>query len=364
MAIPLECPECEHGYLVRDELAGTHMACRCGRGLDVPQQTSGAVAAEPRTPAPEPVVPVWDRPWFATVSLLAAAGMLVLALVLAEIGPLSLRNALGESPGYATPEEAFQAAKEAVAANDWRTGIASFSPDSQRTLVGFCALAAVQASRGDPDLRPLLQRHGVDVRVADMLVLPDGMIDFGRLLDPDRFRDPWQLLNPSQLLSPKAFLNPGVLMQTVQRARQQAQQFSDGIQDKPGFFAELMEHLQRRRGLMPGQSGSPWVASAMGIDQARLSGVVIEGNTARGHYGVDVAGRAIPLPVSFEQIDGRWYNSLGSMLNQFLLSPCASRESERPGSPYWIIVVRSVGKTRAAFCQFLLDFTTGSNEPV
>ncbi len=175
-------------------------------------------------------------------------------------------------------------------------------------------MAAVEAARVDPQARALLARHGVDVE-AELkkapAAIPLGLLDPARLLDPAAFLEPKNLLDPKKLLDPKALLNPQGWQEVVRKADERSKRLAAAIPDKPAFYAELRDHLERVGSKLEEKAGLPKIVSAKLLADSRLMDVAIEGDTATGRRSFGVLGRSFKLlPVHFRRIEGRWYKSL------------------------------------------------------
>ncbi len=314
MAIHVQCPQCGHAYQFRDHLAGQQIDCRCGSLLLIP---SGPTASESQPPAVSPlpgemaVVGRGVRVSRTTLALAGIAGLAVVALAVLGIWGLKALGILagpeGPLAGYASPDDAFQAEKEAVARKDWKTALAAWAPESRDRMVGWWALAAVEAARVDPQVRPLLARHGVDLD-AELKKAP-AAIPLG-LVDPTRFLDPAAFLEPRKLLDPKALLNPKGWQEVIRKADERSRGLAAAIRDKPEFYADLRDYLETAGSKLEEKAGLPKIISARLLADSRLTDVVIEGDTARGQRVFSLLGRSFKPPVHFRRIDGRWYKSL------------------------------------------------------
>jgi len=318
MAIHVQCPQCGHAYEFRNQLAGQQIDCRCGSVLSIP---SGPAASETPTPAGStPSVEQARKAGSPTIFRAALALAAIAALVVVAVVAFRTwgRGAAkppdepeGSLPGYASPEEAFQAEKEAVARKDWKAALGVLAPQSRDRMVGWWALGAVEVARVDPETRGLLARHGVDV---------EGELKQGpaaipmELLDPTRLLDPTAWLEPKKLLDPKTLLNPQGLKEAIRKTDERSQRLAAAIRDKPEFYAELRNRLEAVGAKWEGKAGLAKIVPAKLLADGQLTDVVIRGDTATGQQSFSFWGRSIRLPIHFQRIEGRWYKSLAPAL--------------------------------------------------
>lgn len=198
------------------------------------------------------------------------AAALGVMLVVAVVGPGAGARAQDAKKGYRTPQEAFDAFTKAAAKADYATFYSTLEPAASDKLVGMFALIAVHA-RAD------LDRYGSKMpeRVRAMLRPVAATAErFGL----EKFRP----------LAPKA-----------EKAEQDAwvRKAVAAVRKKPEFFAAALTALEKAR-----EGG----AGMKELGTARLEGVKIDGDAARGTVVNTKDELEKKSPIEFRRVNGSW----------------------------------------------------------
>jgi protein-tyrosine-phosphatase len=167
---------------------------------------------------------------------------------------------------YATPQEVLDANQKATNARDWTVVLATVTPESQDVLVGSAAFGAVNLAASDPQIAEVLKKYGIPA---------------------EKFR-----LKPADVRA-------GNFRDVVNRMNERQRQLLDLIDDKPRFFAEIMEQQEQYLKRM-GVSAVPQ------RPEAKLMDVKINGDAASGKQSVALKGKTVEVPVLFKKVGGSW----------------------------------------------------------
>ena len=183
--------------------------------------------------------------------------------------------------GYATPEAAFQAMQKASEERDWKTVYDVLTPESSHQLVATLAWTSrlIVSLQPDSELSAILDKHGVAKEMAQPNLSP--------------------LSDPSQMFT---------------QLQKQMSSAADSIQDKRGFFVEVMNRMAEIGEENKKKLGGTQFEDLFSTD-VELRDVTINGDTAEGK----VQAGAIQMPMYFQKIDGGWrirIPTLQDMMNQ------------------------------------------------
>jgi hypothetical protein len=209
--------------------------------------------------------PVGDDRRRATRGVAWVESIVALSCCLAQVGcpggsgGASPPSATAAQPGAATPDEAFERAKQAASKGEWRTFYELLAPATRDRMLGGTVFAAAMLAgfSADPtrktSVEDLAKRHGVrDAEQAD----PDDM--------------------ERALIAAVA-----------------------GVGDKPGCFADFMA----------------WVTAntekgAALVEMGALERLTVTGDTAQGFQVTTKEGGREVRPIGFQRVDGRWFVDL------------------------------------------------------
>lgn len=328
----IQCPGCGQTYKARDDLAGKKVKCKCGQAFAMPAAAipdlapespqpsllddevparsgqspldgplGGEIAGGTTLPRSTPV----GRPAsgkggsnLLVVGLIvggSAVGVLLIGILIfsltggnepastpeAPAQPTAEAGQLDETaglPGFATPEEAFEAFKKTSADKDWEAQMKTMTPESQEMIVGITVSAAKMLAMMDPGIAEVLKKHGIEPSAQNM---PTGQ--------------------PQDLEA---------LSQGIMGTEEQRREYAAAVKDKPAFFGEIKPKLDAvAKGMqMPGMDISEMQAEAERAQaEAKLNDVVINGDSARGMMSTVFRGQPQSAPMGFKKIDGRWY---------------------------------------------------------
>jgi hypothetical protein len=173
---------------------------------------------------------------------------------------------------HGSPQEAFDAAKNAAAKEDYRTFTDCLTPDSQKVMSGVLVLtismgqgfAALGGEELKAKLKPLddvLKKHGVKQE------------EVGKILK-DAKKD-----------------GPGV--------RGAMLKIAEPIKDHAAFLEDLAAAGKKAGGDDKNQATAPF-------KNAELKDLTVSGDTAKGAMVTSVGGKEKRQPMYFRQVDGGW----------------------------------------------------------
>ncbi|MBN2023425.1 MAG: hypothetical protein JW809_11610 [Pirellulales bacterium] len=323
MTISVQCPQCGQGYRLRDELAGKKAKCRCGQTLTIPEAEP---AIEPLAtlldeadvlapPVAEPLAPpgahhprpsaafgaAWSKKGArrkgknpALLLALVGGGVVGLLLVglviylLTSSGPTGApaRAATGSVPmepppgappaRWPTPEAVFKTYHDAIVAKDWGAVFDSLTPRAGRELVGMAAVISTNLADGRPDIRTLLDQHGLGAAKSTAMDL----------------------------------MMAGKIDEAMAAMRSEGNEMADRVNDPRQFFIQAMGLLDAppvaNQSPVAAMIARPWAAIWQMHGSVELQGVVMDGDEATGRATARVGGAAIPCTARFKRIDGEW----------------------------------------------------------
>ena len=200
--------------------------------------------------------------------------MLPIALRCSILGiALASMAGCGGRTTYSTPQEAFDAHQKATAAKDWKTVLATLTPESRDAMVGMMAMAAVNTSAGDEQIAAVLKKHGVSA---------------------EQFRT-----------TPGDFKGSN-FADMMKRMKEKQEHLVAAISDKPQFYADVMEQFDRLGQEMVKKMGPSAADLTKANAEAKLVGVEINGDAASGKQSLSMGGKTMELPVQFKKVDGCW----------------------------------------------------------
>lgn len=325
MTISVQCPECGKSYQLRDELAGQQAKCKCGAVVAIPQPAAmqnlldeeleeelagpavesesfpadGAMAGDAVGTAAGPLGTLPARRPQKTsrnpvvIVAVVAGGVAVLALIglvfflVGGGGGGGKGGGQAKALGYASPQEAFDAHKNATIDKDWQTQINCLTPEGRDQLVGSMASMAAGMAREKPEFADLLRRYGVDESVwKDGSSLTDAFSGRGK-------KD---------------------LNEALRRIREKQKSLAAVIHDKAAFYAEVMEHFEELGKEAVRKFGGNRIdfselqeKANRAQAEAQLVDLKIDGDIAEGKQSITFGSRPLKTPVSFKRINGRWY---------------------------------------------------------
>jgi hypothetical protein len=201
------------------------------------------------------------------------AGLLILAV---EAGGCSGH---GTGVAGATPQETFDAMKEAAAKKDWNGMVSGMTPQTQDMMLGGMAMmvqfmgampGAGDKMKGASDI---LARHGAKVDASSLMSVG---------ADPTK-------TNPQEALK----------------------KITGDVKDKVGCLAELMAWFEKN-----GDANTKNNMRPDQISNSTLSDVKIEGDRATGKITSKVDGQDQTQDVQFLKIDGKWYADMSAEMNK------------------------------------------------
>jgi hypothetical protein len=184
----------------------------------------------------------------------------------------------GRGTTYRTPQEAFDAAKKAIAREDWK---------------GFCAT---------------LTDDSRDVLAGGMVMVPLMIKGFAKLAPEDKQKELLAKLKPLEDVMAKHGLTEEALAKMPkdekpggkgpEAIKQAFKKLLAPVKDRSAFVADMiaamkkMDPKQAKEGPLPAD--------------AELKDVKIEGDTAKGMIVTKKGGQEKRAPIDFRRIDGSW----------------------------------------------------------
>jgi hypothetical protein len=219
------------------------------------------------------------------------AGLAVFSLVGTGDAPAEKTAEEAPTPGFDSPDEAFEAHRKATLAKDWLAQIRGFTPESQQRLATGIGVAATLSLKSEPKVREIFERHGVDAAI-----LGEG--------------------------PPEA--KPEDTEQMVARAQELKRQLAAAIKDKQAFYVEMQTAIQKVQEQRLKDASAQMRAEAArlkpdaekALTEATLVDLLIDGDSAQANQSMTLHGSTVKLPVHFRRIDGRWYMHAPDPLGQ------------------------------------------------
>jgi hypothetical protein len=308
MTIDLKCDQCGKSYQLKDSLAGKRVKCKCGNSMTVPAAraidddplglsdagmpgplddllgaelpTGGGstLPASARSATPAPTAATRARKMKRvkkekkegmsnTMASLVVAGFIVGVFAFVGIG-LFLASALKKT-GFESPEAAFAAHQEALHNKDWAAQIQTYTPDSQRDLASAVTWYAVDKLANRKEIKQALEDHGLTSTFTS-----------DSLSDRDAVRQSFSVTDVVKCYED--------MVRAVDTASE------DRITNS------LLRAMHRR------EKGDRIRERAGGT----LRDLAVNGGTAAATIFVSVEDNELEDPVTFRQIEGRWFIEL------------------------------------------------------
>ncbi len=223
-------------------------------------------------------------------------------LILATLATTAAAVSAGDErrgKAYTTPQEVFDAAKQAVAMDNWKKAFECLTPESRDLLTGTVVLVGAQMEKSalaemgkakDDETKAFVRKiikamlepitkvytkHGLTEDVLKKLEGADI-----NLLAPNKGKPDWKKLKPA----------------LVKAAKQ--------VKDQPAFLGEWMQAMKKLLKAF-GQGGDAALFDVFPKD-ARLEDVKIEGDIAKGFIVGKKRGRERREPIEFKKDQRGW----------------------------------------------------------